>query len=347
GVDRIKAAAHAWSHTAAPMLSGTLVTIIGLMPVGFASSTAGEYAGNIFWVVGFALIVSWVIAVVFTPYLGVKMLPAIKPVEGGLHAIYDTPNYRRLRGVIKFTVRHKFVTCAVVGIAMALSVVGMGAVKQQFFPTSDRPEVLVEVRMPEGTSIEATTAAVEKLERWLKDQPEAKIVTSYIGQGAPRFFFAMAPELPDPAFAKIVVLTPDADAREALKHRLRQAVSDGLAPEARVRVTQLVFGPYTPFPVEFRVMGPDPAQLYAISEKALDIMRGVPDVRQANRDWGNRTPVLRFIPDQDRLNLIGLSPAEVGRQLQFLLTGIAVTQVREDIRNVPIVARSAGRERLD
>jgi multidrug efflux pump subunit AcrB len=132
-----------------------------------------------------------------------------------------------------------------------------------------------------------------------------------------------------------------------LKHRLRQAVSHGLAPEARVRATQLVFGPYTPFPVEFRVMGPDPAQLYAISEKALDVMRGVPDVRQANRDWGNRTPVLRFIPDQDRLNLIGLSPAEVGRQLQFLLTGIAVTQVREDIRNVPIVARSAGDERTD
>src|SRR5439155_341003 len=163
-------------------------------------------------------------------------------------------------------------------------------------------------------------------ERWLDHQPEAKIVTSYVGQGAPRFFFAMAPELPGPAFAKIVVLTPDAEAREALKHRLRAAVSQGLAPEAYVRVTQLVFGPYTPFPVEFRVMGPDPAQLYSISEKALDIMRGVPDVRQANRDWGNRTPVLRFIPDQDRLNLIGLSPAEVGRQLQFLLTGIAVTQ---------------------
>ena len=347
GMDRIKAAAYAWSHTAAPMLSGTLVTIIGLMPVGFASSTAGEYAGNIFWVVGFALIVSWIVAVIFTPYLGVKMLPAIKPVEGGHHAIYDTPNYRRLRWVISFTVRHKFVTCAVVGVAMALSVVGMGAVKQQFFPTSDRPEVLVEVRMPEGTSIEATTAAVEKLERWLKDQPEAKIVTSYIGQGAPRFFFAMAPELPDPAFAKIVVLTPDAAARETLKHRLRDAVAQGLAPEAFVRITQLVFGPYTAFPVEFRIMGPDPAQLYSISEKALDIMRGVPDVRQANRDWGNRTPVLRFIPDQDRLNLIGLSPAEAAQQMQLLLTGIPVTQVRENIRNVPVVARSAGEIRLD
>jgi multidrug efflux pump subunit AcrB len=201
--------------------------------------------------------------------------------------------------------------------------------------------------MPEGTSIEATTAAVEKLERWLKDQPEAKIVTSYIGQGAPRFFFAMAPELPDPAFAKIVVLTPDAAARETLKHRLRDAVAQGLAPEAFVRITQLVFGPYTAFPVEFRIMGPDPAQLYSISEKALDIMRGVPDVRQANRDWGNRTPVLRFIPDQDRLNLIGLSPAEAAQQMQLLLTGIPVTQVRENIRNVPVVARSAGEIRLD
>ncbi|AWB07199.1 MFS transporter (plasmid) [Azospirillum humicireducens] len=347
GVDRIRAAAYAWSHTAAPMLSGTLVTVAGFLPVGFARSTAGEYAGNIFWVVGFSLIVSWIVAVVFTPYLGVRMLPAIKPVAGGHEAIYGTPNYRRLRRIISFAVRHKALTCGIVGIAFAAAIVGMGGVKQQFFPTSDRPEVLVEVRLPEGTSIETTTASVEKIERWLADQPEAKIVTSYIGQGAPRFFIALSPELPDPAFAKIVVLTPDAEAREALKHRLRQTVAQGLVPEAYVRVTQLVFGPYTPFPVEFRVMGPDPAQLYAISEKALAIMRSVPDVRQANRDWGNRTPVLRFTPDQDRLNLIGLSPAEVGQQLQFLLTGIAVTQVREDIRNVPIVARSAGGERLD
>ncbi len=347
GVDRIRAAAYAWSHTAAPMLSGTLVTIAGFLPVGFARSTAGEYAGNIFWVVGFSLIVSWIVAVVFTPYLGVKMLPAIKPVAGGHEAIYGTPNYQRLRRVISFAVRHKVLTCGGVGLAFAVAIVGMSGVKQQFFPTSDRPEVLVEVRLPEGASIETTTASVEKIERWLADQPEAKIVTSYVGQGAPRFFIALSPELPDPAFAKIVVLTPDAETREALKHRLRQTVAQGLAPEAYVRVTQLVFGPYTPFPVEFRLMGPDPAQLYAISEKALAIMRSVPDVRQANRDWGNRTPVLRFTPDQDRLNLIGLSPAEVGRQLQFLLTGIAVTQVREDIRNVPIVARSAGGERLD
>ena len=347
GMDRIKAAAYAWSHTAAPMLSGTLVTIIGLMPVGFARSTAGEYAGNIFWIVGFALIVSWIVAVIFTPYLGVKLLPEIKPVEGGHHAIYNTPNYRRLRSLVEFAVRHKFLVCALTGIAMAISVVGMGSVKQQFFPTSDRPEVLVEVRMPEGTSIEATIATVKKLENWLKEQPETKIATSYTGQGAPRFFFAMSPELPDPAFAKIVVLTQNAEERELLKHRLREEIANGLAPEAYVRVTQLVFGPYTPFPVEFRIMGPDPEELYRLSEQALAVMKTVPDVRQANRDWGNRTPVLRFIPDQDRLNLIGLSPAEAAQQMQLLLAGVPITQVRENIRTVPVVARSAGENRLD
>jgi multidrug efflux pump subunit AcrB len=169
-----------------------------------------------------------------------------------------------------------------------------------------------------------------------------------VGQGAPRFFFAMAPELPDPAFAKIVVLTPDAHAREALKHRLREAISQGLAPEAYVRATQLVFGPYTPFPGRVPDdLGPDPANSTGFPKRLWRSCAGVPDVRQANRDWGNRTPVLRFIPDQDRLNLIGLSPAEVGQQLQLLLTGIAVTQVRENIRNVPVVARSAGENRLD
>lgn len=347
GMDRIKAASYAWSHTAAPMLSGTLVTVAGFLPVGFAPSSAGEYAGNIFWVVGIALIVSWVVAVVFTPYLGVTLLPDVRPIEGGHHAIYDTPNYRRLRRLITFAVRHKFLTCAIVGMAFSLAGLGMGGLKQQFFPTSDRPEVLVEVRLPEGTGIETTTASVEKIEHWLRNQPEAKVVTSYIGQGAPRFYMSLSPELPDPAFAKIVVLTPDAAAREALKYRLRQAVSQGLAPAAYVRVNQFVVGPPSVFSVEFRITGPDPAKLSAISEEALRIMRGVPDVRNANRDWGSRTPVLRFTPDQDRLNLIGLSTAEVSQQVQFLLTGVVATYIREDIRNVPVVLRSAGGERLD
>jgi multidrug efflux pump subunit AcrB len=347
GLDRVQAAAYAWSHTAAPMLSGTLVTVVGLMPVGFARSTAGEYAGDIFWIVGFALIASWVVAVAFTPYLGVKLLPRIKPVQGGHDAIYATSGYRRLRRAIAWSVRHKFLVAGAVGAVFLIAGVGMGAVKQQFFPTSDRPEVLVEVQMPEGSSIEATAAAAANVEAWLEQQPEAQIVTSYIGQGAPRFFLAMAPELPDPSFAKIVVLTSDAEAREALKRRLRQKIADGLAPEARLRATQLVFGPYSPFPVAFRVTGPDPQILRGIADQVQAVMRANPGMRQVNRDWSERAPTARFVLDQDRLRLIGLSPTEAAQQLQFLLTGVTVTQVREDIRTVDVVARSAGAERLD
>ena len=237
GVERVKAASYAWSHTAAPMLAGTLVTIIGFTPVGFARSTAGEYAGNIFWIVGYALIASWVVAVTFTPYLGVKLLPNIKPIQGGHAAIYATPRYEKFRSMVTWAVHRKFWVAGAVLLAFLMVGPGMAVVKQQFFPTSDRPEVLIEVQMPEGSSIEATSAATAKVEAWLKRQPEAKVVTSYIGQGAPRFFFSYNPELPDPSFAKIVVLTPDEGARDNLKVRLRASVANGLAPEARVRAT--------------------------------------------------------------------------------------------------------------
>jgi len=347
GFERVKAAGYAWSHTAAPMLSGTLVTIIGFTPVGFAHSTAGEYAGNIFWIVGFALIISWVVAVVFTPYLGVKLLPDIAPVAGGHAGIYSTPRYQRLRSVISSAVDHKFRVAGLVITAFLLAGLGMGFVKRQFFPSSDRPEVLVEVQMPEGTSIESTAAAAVKVEQWVRQQPEAKIVTTYIGQGAPRFFFSYNPELPDPAFAKLVVLTPDARARDRLKWRLRERIAQGLAPEARVRVSQLIFGPFPRYLVNFRVMGPDPDELRTIANQVRAVMRANPHTRQVNQDWGERSPTLHFVLDQDRLQLMGLSSNEAAQQLQFLLTGVAVTQVREDVRTVQVVARSAGPERLD
>jgi multidrug efflux pump subunit AcrB len=346
GMDRIRAAAYAWSHTAAPMLAGTLVTVIGFLPVGFARSTAGEYAGNIFWIVGFSLIASWIVAVVFTPYLGVKLLPEIKAVEGGHAGIYDTPRYRRFRRLVGWCVRKKYTVAGVVVVMFLLAGGGMALVKKQFFPNSDRPELLVEVQLPLGTSIETTSAAAGKVESWLSKQPEASIVTSYVGAGAPRFFFSYNPELPDPSFAKIVVLTPSAGARDVLKVRLRQA-ADGLAPEARVRATQLVFGPYSPFPVAFRVMGPDPARLREIARGVEAIMRDDPNMRTVNVDWGERVPQLHFVLDQERLQLIGLSPQEAAQQLQFLLSGQTITQVREDIRAVNVVVRSAGSERLD
>lgn len=347
GYSRAHASAYAWSHTAAPMLSGTLVTAIGFMPNGFARSTAGEYTSNMFWIVGIALITSWIVAVVFTPYLGVKLLPDIPKTEGGHEAIYDTPNYNRFRRVLSKVIARKWLVAGIVIGAFALAGLGMGVVKKQFFPTSDRPEVLVEVQLPYGSSIEQTSAAAAKVEAWLAKQKEAKIVTSYIGQGAPRFYLAMSPELPDPSFAKIVIRTDSEDERDALKFRLRRAIADGLVPGAQVRVTQLVFGPYSPYPVAFRVMGPDPDKLRDIAARAQAVMRASPMMRTVNSDWGAKAPTLHFTLDQDRLQAVGLSSSAVAQQLQFLLTGIPVTLVREDIRSVQVVARAAGDVRLD
>ncbi|MEP8645247.1 efflux RND transporter permease subunit [Enterobacter kobei] len=347
GYDRVKASAYAWSHTAAPMLAGTLVTAIGFMPNGFAQSTAGEYTSNMFWIVGLALIASWFVAVVFTPYLGVKILPAIPKVEGGHAAIYDTPRYNRFRRMLSRVIAGKWRVAGAVVAIFILAIFGMGLVKKQFFPTSDRPEVLVEVQMPYGTSIEQTRAATAKIEAWLSQQPEANIVTAYIGQGSPRFYLAMAPELPDPSFAKIVILTDSETSREALKFRLREAVASGLAPDARVRVTQLVFGPYSPFPVAWRVSGPDVGTLRDIADKVKGVLQASPMMRTVNTDWGSRIPVLHFTLDQNRLQATGLTSSAVAEQLQFLLSGVPITAVREDIRSVEVMGRAAGDIRLD
>ncbi len=347
GYSRIAASAYAWSHTAAPMLSGTLVTAVGFMPNGFARSTAGEYTSNMFWIVGIALIASWVVAVVFTPYLGVKLLPELKPVEGGHDALYNTPRYKQFRQILKRVITRKWLVAGTVVGLFVLAILGMAVVKKQFFPISDRPEVLVEVQMPYGASIVQTSAAAAKVEAWLSKQAEAKIVTAYVGQGAPRFYLAMGPELPDPSFAKIVVRTDNQDERDALKLRLRNAVSAGLAPEARVRVTQLVFGPYSPYPVAYRVSGPDADKLRAIAAEVQLALEASPMMRTVNNDWGTRTPTLHFTLQQDRLQAVGLTSAAVAQQLQFLLSGVPLTTVREEIRTVQVVARSAGGNRLD
>lgn len=244
-------------------------------------------------------------------------------------------------------IARKWLVAGTVIATFIVAILGMSLVKKQFFPTSDRPEVLVEVQMPYGTSIEQTSATTAKIEAWLQKQAEAKIVTAYIGQGAPRFYLAMAPELPDPSFAKVVVLTDSQEARETLKFRMREAIAQGLAPEARVRVTQLVFGPYSPFPVAYRVMGPDPSTLREIADQVQNVMQASPLMRTVNTDWGPLTPTLHFTLDQDRLQAVGLTSSAVAQQLQFLLAGVPITAVREDIRSVQVIGRAAGDIRLD
>ncbi|WP_299490098.1 efflux RND transporter permease subunit [uncultured Shewanella sp.] len=347
GMSRVKAAAYSWSHTAAPMLSGTLITIIGFTPVGFAQSSAGEYAGNIFWIVGFALIASWIVAVVFTPYIGVKLLPNIKRVSGGHEAIYATKNYQKLRKLIQWVVRFKRVVSSSVLLLFIISAIGMLFVQQQFFPNSDRPELLVELQMQEGSSFAITDNTTQKIEKWLKSQPESKVVTAYIGQGAPRFFLSYNPELPDPAFAKIIVLTADDTQRDRLKLKLRKAIQSGLGSEAQIRVSQLVYGPYTPYPVEFRVMGPDPDKLRDISSQVAQVMRSNNSMRSVNRNWGEKQAKADFVIDKERLRQLGMSLSDVSEQLQLLISGMTVTNMRENIRSVEIVARTAGNEKWD
>ncbi|GAB3468652.1 efflux RND transporter permease subunit [Massilia terrae] len=347
GLNRVAAATFAWTATAAPMLSGTLLTIIGFLPVGFARSTAGEYAGNIFWVVAFALITSWVVAVWFIPYMGVKMLPDIPVKAGGHDAIYNTPNYRRLRDLVRWCVDHKRVTAAITIGVFALAVVGMGGVQKQFFPNSERPELTLEVNLPPGSSFAATDAVVHHIEEALHKEKQARIVSSYIGQGTPRFFLSINPELPNPAFAQIIVLTAGPHERDVLKEKIRHMIADGRFPQARVRVSQFLFGPPVPYPVLFRVVGPDVDQVRRIAEQVRGVMEQNRDMRDVHLDWGNLTPSLHLALDQERLRQVGLSPRDAANQLQALLNGIPATQVREGLRTVDVLIRSPRAEGAD
>jgi multidrug efflux pump subunit AcrB len=338
GWDRARAAAHAWSVTAAPMLFGTLVTVAGFFPIGFAQSGVGEYAGNIFWVLGIALIVSWLVAVVFVPYLGVKML---KPSAHAHHdSQYQSPGYQRLRSTIEWCVRRRW---AVVGGTVGLlivSIVGMATVvEKQFFPSSDRPEVLVSVFMPQGTSVAVTNETVKKIEAILAPLPEVKTLSAYVGAGAPRFFISASPEPPNPGFAKVIAVTHSDVERERVIALLRERVALGEFPEARVRVTGLLFGPPVVWPVAFRVTGPDALQLRAIAHQVRTTMAAHPNVAGAHLEWDERVPTLHLAMEPERLRLLGLTPQSVAQQLQFLLNGVPVSQVRQDVRTVDVVAR--------
>ncbi len=343
GVDRIRAAAYAWSITAAPMLSGTLVTAIGFVPIGFARSSVGEYAGNIFWVLALALLFSWLVAVTFTPYLGTLLLAAPNhqgPGNAGGEGGYDTRLYRRLRALIRVCVRYKQGVVALTFAVLVVAVLGLvGPVEKQFFPTSDRPEVLVDITLPEGSGIQATNAVAARVEALLRDAPGVRSLSAYIGAGAPRFFLALNPELSNPGFAKIIVVTEGAAERDALIERLETHIAAGDFAEARVRAHTLLYGPPVIWPVSFRVLGPDPLKLREIAMQVRTTVADDPNTADAHLEWGERSPVLSVAFDPDRLRLIGLTPRELARQLQYALSGLVATEIREDIRNVQLVLR--------
>jgi multidrug efflux pump len=349
GWDRARAATYAWTSTAFPMLTGTLVTAAGFLPVGFAKSSAGEYAGGIFWIVGLALIASWVVAVLFTPYLGLKLLPDLtkKGVHEDPDSIYDTRVYRALRQVIELCLRWRRTVVALTVLMFVASVAGFGLVQQQFFPTSTRSELFFEMRLPEGTAIGVTDATAKKAERLLAGDPDIATYTTYVGQGSPRFWLGLNPVLPNSNFAQIVIVTKDLAARERVKARLEQALADGSLPESRSRIDRFTFGPPVGFPVQFRVVGPDPLKVRGIAEEVRQVMAADARVIDPHLDWNEQVKSIRLEVDQDRARALGLTPQDVAQTLQTLLSGLTVTQYREGIEHIDVVARAIPSERLE
>jgi multidrug efflux pump len=348
GWDRFRAASFAWESTAFPMLTGTLVTAAGFLPIGFANSAVGEYAGGIFWIVAIALVASWFVAVIFTPYIGVKLLPDIKVQHNhDPHAIYETRMYRSLRAVIQWCVNHRVKTVlATVGI-FVLSIVAFGHVQQQFFPLSERPELFLQLRLPEGTAFNVTEKSVKKAEQLLKGDQDISTYTAYVGQGSPRFWLGLNPQLPNEAFAEIVIVAKDVEARERIKARIENAVAGGTLSEARVRVDRFNFGPPVGFPVQFRVIGPDTKKVREIAYKVRDIVGQNPNVTEPQLDWNEQSPYLKLVVDQDRARALGLTPQDVSQALSTLISGVQVTTVRDGIEKVGVIARAVPSERLD
>src|SRR5262249_23224995 len=348
GWDRIKAASFAWESTAFPMLTGTLVTAAGFLPIGFANSAVREYAGGIFWIVAIALVASWFVAVIFTPYLGVKLLPNIKVHQShDPHAIYETRIYRMLRSVIQWCVDHRIKTVlATVGV-FVLSVVAFGHVQQQFFPLSERPELFLQLRLPEGTAFNVTESAVKKAEARLKGDEDLNTYTAYVGQGSPRFWLGLNPQLPNEAFAEIVIVAKDVKARERIKAKIEDAVAMGALPEARVRVDRFNFGPPVGFPVQFRVIGPDAGKGRGVAYQVRDIVKENSNIKDPQLDWNEQSPYLKLAVDQDRARALGLTPQDVSQALAMLISGVQVTTVRDGIEKVGVLARAVPSERLD
>jgi multidrug efflux pump subunit AcrB len=387
GWSRMDAATFAWKSTAFPMLSGTLITAAGFLPVGFARSAAGEYAGGIFWVVGISLVASWIVAVLFTPYLGYSLLPE----HSGANAHnelrskgYQTRGYNLLRAVITLCVSHPRHVVSITGVAFLAAVAGFATLQQQFFPQSSRHELIIDIKMPEGASFQATRLVVKEVEELLEERfhrarpaadhsaadhsavaragfsimnwlshsaddasADLRHYTSYIGSGSARFFLALNPDLPNPTFAKIVIQTTGTAARE----RMKQALTDIFAEdprfvEPRIRVLRLDFGPPVGFPVQFRVIGRDRETLKRIGTDVRDRMRQDPAAVDVHFDWNEPSKVVRLKLDQQRIVAMGLDSKEIANTMQTLLAGAAVAEFREGTETVQVVARAIPDERL-
>ncbi|MBY0557327.1 MAG: efflux RND transporter permease subunit, partial [Burkholderiaceae bacterium] len=345
GMSRFDAATFAYTSTAIPMLTGTLITVAGFLPIGMAKSAAGEYTFSLFSVNALALVISWVVAVVFTPYIGYVLLK-VKPHAAGAgeHELFDTPGFRRFRAVVNWCVEFRKTTIVASMLVFALGVYGFNFIEKQFFPDSSRPELMVEMWSPEGTTYAANEAQVKKFEAFISKQEGVVSVTSYVGTGSPRFYLPLDQIFPQTNVSQIVVLPKDLKARATLRDKIVEVFKQDF-PEVRGRVKLLPNGPPVPYPVQFRVTGGDVAKVRAIADQVKDIMRANPNTIGVNDNWNESIKVLRLELDQDRMRALGVSSQTVMRAANTVLTGTTIGQFREDIKLIDIRIRQPLEER--
>lgn len=343
GYDKVRAATFAYEVTAMPMLTGTLITAAGFLPIGMAKSTVGEYTFAIFAVTVVALVLSWLVSVYFVPYLGTLLLKA-KPVSAEHQEHFDTPFYRNFRRVVNWCVEHRWKTIAATIALFALGIVGMGKVQQQFFPDSSRPEILVDIWFPEGTSFAANEEAARRVEQRFMQLQGVDTVTTWLGSGVPRFYLPLDQVFPQSNVSQFIIVPKDLATREKLRVQLPGLLAQEF-PEVRGRVKLLPNGPPVPYPVQFRVVGPEPAQLRARADEVKEAMRKSPNTRGVNDNWNESVKVLRLEVDQAKARALGVTSQSIAQASKTILAGTTVGQYREGDKLIDIVLRQPADER--
>ncbi|MGV8892435.1 MAG: efflux RND transporter permease subunit [Burkholderiaceae bacterium] len=345
GFSRLDAATFAYTSTAMPMLTGTLITAAGFLPIGLAKSTAGEYTFSMFSVNALALLISWLAAVLFTPYIGFLLLK-VKPATNadGHHELFNTPFYRRFRAAVTWCITWRKTTILITLGVFGLGLFGFKFIEQQFFPDSSRPELMVEMWSPEGTTFVANEAQAKKFEAFILAQDGVKSVTSYVGTGSPRFYLPLDQIFPQTNVSQFVVLPKDLKAREALRLKITDVFKNDF-PEVRGRVKLLPNGPPVPYPVQFRVTGTEVEAVRAIADQVKTEMRANQNAIGVNDNWNESIKVVRIDLDQEKLRALGVSSQTVMRAANTILTGTTVGQYREDNNLIDIVVRQPVQER--
>ena len=345
GYDKLRAATFAYDVTAMPMLTGTLITAAGFLPIGLAKSVTGEYTFAIFAVTTAALVISWLVSVYFVPYLGAWLLHTRSRVQDeAAHELFDTPFYSRFRRTVDWCVEHRWITIGATLLSFVLGVAGMGKVQQQFFPDSSRPELLVDLWLPEGSTVQQSDEVSRRFEARMMKEPGVATVTAWIGSGVPRFYLPLDQVFPQTNVSQSIVLPRDMAAREELRKRL-PALLAGEFPEVRARVKLLPNGPPVPYPVQFRVVGPDVAGVRAWADEAKAVLRANDSMRGVNDNWNQSIKVLRSVVDQDKARALGVTSSGLALASRTVLSGSTVGQYREGDRLIDVVLRQPADER--